>query len=293
MTATASSRPLTDEQHFEAHVMIRALSITEWGRSLVEGLERIRYFHSSGEAYDLGHGGLLVFGIDGYDECGPRVGTILLPGANDNLFYETGDYLEEEVEGALFWGDKDNAPVLIPRVLGEWAAELVLTQSDVPIVQCREAQPVSCTIKGREGASVTAPMSELESLPGLVRDKWAHKKAAEILVDKDEEDEWWEEFYHNALPGYGVNAEILPGVRAGEVRSILLAILNTESWWQDEPTELLLTALQWATGFTRFHEVASLSHEGIVRRLEDGDYWGREGILAEIDLSGKRILMEC
>lgn len=284
---------LTNEQHSEAHTMIRALSITEWGRALVEGLERIRYFHSNGEAYDLGHGGRLVFGVDEYEECGPRVGAVLLPGANGNLFYETGDYLEEEVEGALFWGDKDSAPVLIPRVLGEWAAELVLTRSDVPIVQCRESQPVACAIEGHEGASVTAPMSQLESLPGLVRDKWAHKKAEEVLVDKEEEDEWWEEFYHNALPGYGVNAEILPGISAEEIRAILLAILNNESWWQDEPTELLRATLQWATGFARFHEVALLSHEGIVRRLEDGDYWGREGLLADIDLSGRRLLMGC
>ena len=294
MTATASTRPLSDAQHSEAHTMIRALSITPWGRALVEGLERIRYFHGEGEAYDLGHGGRLVFGVNHWGEYGPRVGAVLLPSANDHLFYETRDYLEEEVEGALFWDLKhDSVPVLIPRVLGEWAAELVLTKSSVPVLECREARPVACMIKGQEGAFVTAPMSEIKSLPGLVRDKWAHKKAAEILVNKEEEDEWWWHCYHNALPGYGVNAEILPSVRAGEARAILLAILENETWWQDESAELLRATLQWATGFTQFHKVASLSHEGIVRQLESGDYWGREGILTELDLSERRrVLME-
>ena len=295
MTATAPTRPLSDAQHSEAHAMIRALSITEWGKSLVEGLEDIRYFHGEGEAYDLGHGGRLVFGIDYYGEYGPRIGAVLLPSTKDSLFYETGDYLEEEVEGALFWDFEDDAPVLIPRVLGEWAAELVLTRSSVPVVECREAQPVACTIKGQEGASVTAPMSQLESLPGLVRDKWAHKKADEARVDKTDEDRYGNVREHHTLPGYEDGAVVVHGFSAGEIsRMLYWTKRRDEDFWKTEGNlEWLKAALHWATGFSCFREVESLPYSEVVHRFETGDYWGNGEHLSESDSpEWERALME-
>lgn len=122
---------LNHVNHEASHYMIQALSMTDEGHKLVKALEDIRYYHRAADVYDLGYGGILVEAFD-EDSDGDRYweGSVLIPSKRDRLIYKSAAYQDEPVQGALFWGwgygDDDSGCIVIPRILGEWAAECAL-----------------------------------------------------------------------------------------------------------------------------------------------------------------------
>ena len=122
---------LNHVNHEAAHAMIQALSLTEAGSDLVKALEGIRYYHKAADVYDLGYGGILVEAFDeGSDGDFYWEGSVLIPSQRDRLIYESAAYQDEPVQGALFWGwgygDDGSGCIVIPRVLGEWAAQCAI-----------------------------------------------------------------------------------------------------------------------------------------------------------------------
>lgn len=195
---------LNQVNHDAAHYMIQALSLTEAGSDLVKALEDIRYYHKAADVYDLGYGGILVEAFD-EDSDGDHYweGSVLIPSQRDRLIYESAAHQDEPVQGALFWGwgygDDDSDCTVIPRVLGEWAAECALAHATKmkTVHSPAECHPEACTVDGLAHMAVTAPRGV--PLPGLTRDKWAWKKAAEANVERRDTQY---DFPSLILPGY-------------------------------------------------------------------------------------------
>lgn len=163
--------------------MIAGLSFTKEGRTLVESLEAMRYYHRDGKSFYLGDGAHLVVSYNEspeYMEDNKIIGALYLPGnkngkpGHEHLFIDEACYLGDKIEAALYWSfpkDMDevwepimnrpeyqgascistgyvvqqlmrtaHAPVLVPYELAEWAAELIIDNSDweeIPVDQCR------------------------------------------------------------------------------------------------------------------------------------------------------------
>lgn len=192
---------LNQVNHDAAHAMIQALSLTEAGSDLVKALEDIRYYHRAADVYDLGYGGILVEAFD-EDSDGDRYweGSVLIPSQRDKLTYESGAWQDEPVQGALFWGWGHDDCVIIPRVLGEWAAECALVHATKmkTVHSPAECRPVSCTVDSLTQMTVTAPVDQV-NLPGLTKDKWARQKAGEEDVARRDTTY---DFPSLILPGY-------------------------------------------------------------------------------------------
>lgn len=204
---------LNNVNHEAAHYMIQALSMTDEGSKLVKALEDVRYYHRAADVYDLGYGGILVEAFD-EDSNGDFYweGSVLIPSKRDRLIYESAAHQGEPVQGALFWGWNTDNCVIIPRVLGEWAAECALAHATKmkTVHSPAECRPVSCSVDSIEFADVndntdklgkmaiTAPVDQI-NLPGLTKDKWARHKAAEADVQR--RDTTWD-FPSLILPGY-------------------------------------------------------------------------------------------
>ena len=200
--------------------MIQALSMTDKGSKLIKALEDVRYYHRHAEVYDLGYGGVLVEAFD-EDEDGDRYweGSVLIPSKRDRLIYESAAYQDEPVQGALFWGwgygDNDNDCTIIPRILGEWAAQCALdyatkTNTVHSPAKCR---PVACLVDSAEKMAVTAPVDQI-NLPGLTKDKWARQKAGE--ADAARRNTQYD-FPSLIMPGYIQLCPTVYGVRIGQI----------------------------------------------------------------------------
>lgn len=120
--------------HELVHTYIAALSSIKEGRELVENLEKIRYYHLDGNTYNLGYGATMVVAW-GVSEDGHYyvAGEILLPGKRDKLHYKSAAWKGKDIDAALYWPHPGaDTYTLIPGVLGEWAAELIISSSDIP-----------------------------------------------------------------------------------------------------------------------------------------------------------------
>lgn len=211
---------LNHVNHEAAHLMIQALSMTDKGRKLVKALEDIRYYHRHTEVYDLGYNGILVEAFDA-DTDGDRYweGSVLIPSKRDRLIYESAAYQDEPVQGALFWGrsygDDDNDCTIIPRILGEWAAECALAHAAKrnTVHSPAECRPVACTVDSLTQMAVTAPVDQID-LPGLTKDKWARRKAAEADVERRDTQY---DFPSLIMSGYIQMCPTVYGVRIGQI----------------------------------------------------------------------------
>lgn len=238
--------------HDAAHYMIQALSMTDEGSKLIKALEDVRYYHRAADVYDLGYNGILVEAFD-EDSDGDRYweGSVLIPSKRDKLTYESAAYQDEPVQGALFWGwgygDDDNGCIVIPRILGEWAAECALDYAvkTKRVHSPAECRPVACTVDALTQMVVTAPVDQI-SLPGLTKDKWAHKKAAE--ADAERRDTSWD-FPSLIMPGYIQDCATVYGVTIGWIDSLDVwptpfedctpeTICDEKSWSYREPVVL-------------------------------------------------------
>lgn len=196
---------LSHINHEASHYMIQALSMTDEGSKLIKALEDVRYYHRHAEVYGLGYDGVLVEAFD-EDTDGDRYweGSVLIPSKRDRLIYESAAYQDEPVQGALFWGwgygDDDGGCIVIPRVLGEWAAQCALDYAvkTKRVHSPAECRPVACTVDSLTQMAVTAPVDQID-LPGLTKDKWARQKAAE--ADAERRDTSWD-FTSLIMPGY-------------------------------------------------------------------------------------------
>lgn len=131
----------------QAYAYIDALSSSCEGRELVENLEKMRYYHyDDNDSYSV-------------------VGTILLPGKRDKLYYESAAWKGGNIDAALYWAPGADTYTLIPIALGVWAAELIITDSDVPPYTPEENHGIACSIDGMNGMVATIPSGFIE--PGL------------------------------------------------------------------------------------------------------------------------------
>lgn len=171
--------------HELTHNMIAGLSFTKEGRTLIENLEAMRYYHRDGKSFYLGDGARLIVSYNEspeYMEDNKLIGALYLPGNkngkpdHENLFIDEACYLGDEVEAALYWSfpkDMDevwkpimnrpeyqgascistgyvvqqlmstaHAPVLVPYELAEWAAELIVDNSDWDEITVDRCRPV-------------------------------------------------------------------------------------------------------------------------------------------------------
>lgn len=149
--------------HELAHSYIAALSCTKEGAELVQALEAVRYYHSKGRIAQLGDDSLLVTAIDAYD--GIVMGIVLLPGKKDKLTYQSADWCDNTIKGALFWENSHSYPVVIPYALAQWAAECIIELSDYNPMPVRNTKPVLNTVDVMPGMYVHMP-KDLK-LPGL------------------------------------------------------------------------------------------------------------------------------
>lgn len=241
---------LNQVNHDAAHYMIQALSLTEAGSDLVKALEDIRYYHKAADVYDLGYGGILVEAFD-EDSDGDHYweGSVLIPSKRDRLIYESAAYQDEPVQGALFWGwgYGDDDCTVIPRVLGEWAAECALAHAAKmkTVHSPDECRPVACTVDALTQMAVTAPVDQID-LPGLTKDKWARQKAAEADVER--RDTSWD-FPSLIMPGYIQDCATVYGVTIGWIDCLDVwptpfedctpeTICDEKSWSYREPVVL-------------------------------------------------------
>lgn len=159
----------------QAYAYIDALSASYKGRELVENLEKMRYYHYDGEVYNLGYGATLVVAWRDENNSYSVVGTILLPGKRDKLYYESAAWKGGNINAALYWSPGADTYTIIPIALGVWACELIITDSDVPPYTPEENHGIACSIDGMDGMAVTIPSGFIE--PGLTLNKWAYKIA--------------------------------------------------------------------------------------------------------------------
>lgn len=240
---------LNHVNHEAAHAMIQALSLTKAGSDLVKALEDIRYYHKAADVYDLGYGGILVeaFDMDSDGDCYWE-GSVLIPSQRDRLTYESAAHQDEPVQGALFWGwGYDDDCIVIPRVLGEWAAECALAHATKmkTVHSPAECRPVSCSVDSLTQMAVTAPVDQV-NLPGLTKDKWARQKAGEADVARRDTTY---DFPSLILPGYIQDCATVYGVTIGWIDCLDVwptpfeectpeTICDEKSWSYREPVVL-------------------------------------------------------
>ena len=262
--------------HGAARAMIAALSITVEGRALVQDLESIRYYHRSGYVADLGHGALFVTAVDEDDPDHDR-GVVLLPGRRDRLWYGAADWLGNAVPAALYWKYGSAEPVVIPRVLGEWAAECIVSRSKCAPLTPAECHPAAYSVDGLTGMVVTMPY-DLQ-MPGLTRDKWARRHAFQGHYVDD--GDWC-----TPQPsGYSCVCTVLYGVRAYDIyHAIRLSRseYDLEQFLSLFTTEVLRAACQVASGYLSWQYFDNATALQCARHLYVGDYAPRD--LTEFDL---------
>ncbi len=262
--------------HGAAHAMIAALSLTTEGRALVKGLEDTRYYHRAGYAADLGNGAVLVTAVD-EDHPDYDRGVVLLPGHRDRLWYEAADWLGSVIPAALYWKYGTAEPVVIPRVLGEWAAECIVKRSESDPLTQAECHPAAYSVDAMPGMVVTMPY-DLQ-MPGLTRDKWARRR---VFQDHYVDDGDW------CTPqpsGYSCVCTVLYGVRAYDIHH---AIRLSRSGYDLEgflalfTTNVLRAACQVASNYLSWQYFDNATALQCARHLYVGDYAPRD--LTELDV---------
>lgn len=184
---------------------------------------------------------------------------MLIPSRRDRLIYKSAAYQDEPVQGALFWGWNTDGCVIIPRVLGEWAAECALAHATKmkTVHSPAECRPVSCSVDSNSNSTsadnadklgkmaVTAPVDQVH-LPGLTKDKWARQKAAEADVERRDTQY---DFPSLILPGYLQLCPTVYGVNLNRIDSLDVwptpfeectpeTICDEKSWSYREPVVL-------------------------------------------------------
>lgn len=76
-----------------------------------------------------------------------------------------------------------------------------------------ECRPVSCSVDSLANMAVTAPVDQI-NLPGLTKDKWAHKKAADAETKRRDTSY---DFPSLIMPGYRQLCPTVYGVRIGQI----------------------------------------------------------------------------
>lgn len=162
--------------HKLVHDMIAGLSFTREGRTLVENLEELRYYHRAGKSFYLGDGARLIVSYNEspeYMEDNKIVGALYLPGnhngkpGHENLFIDEACHLGDKVEAALYWS--------FPKDMDEvWT----------PIMNRPEYRGASCINTGY----IVQQLMSTAHAPTLVPYELA-EWAAEIIVDISEWDE--------------------------------------------------------------------------------------------------------
>ena len=162
--------------HKLVHAMIAGLSLTREGRTLVENLEELRYYHRYGKSFYLGDGARLIVSYNEspeYMEDNKIVGALYLPGnhngkpGHENLFIDEACHLGDKVEAALYWS--------FPKDMDEvWE----------PIMNRPEYRGASCINTGY----IVQQLMSTAHAPTLVPYELA-AWAAEIIVDISEWDE--------------------------------------------------------------------------------------------------------
>lgn len=175
----------------------------------------MRYYHSKGRIAQLGDDSLLVTAIDAYD--GIVMGIVLLPGKKDKLTYQSADWCDNAIKGALFWKDYHSYPVVIPYALAQWAAECIIELSDYSPMPVRNTKPVLNTVDVMPGMYVHMP-KDLK-LPGLTVDKLAKRKAvkSEGYVAEPGYHITHLVFQNPIVEGYAYDAHVLYGASGGEI----------------------------------------------------------------------------
>ncbi len=108
-----------------------------------------------------------------------------------------------------------------------------------------ECRPVACTVDSLTQMAVTAPVDQV-NLPGLTKDKWAHKKAAE--ADAERRDTSWD-FPSLIMPGYIQDCATVYGVNINRIDCLDVwptpfedctpeTICDEKSWSYREPAVL-------------------------------------------------------
>ena len=201
--------------HKQVHAYINALSCTKEGAELVQALEAVRYYHSNGRTAELGNGSALVTAINAYD--GIVMGIVLLPGKKDKLTYQSADWCDNTIKGALFWENDHSYPVVIPYELAQWAAECIIERSDYNPMPIRNTKPVLNTVDVMPGMYVRMP-KDLK-LPGLTVDKLAKRKAvkSEGYVAEPGYHITHLVFQDPIVEGYAYDAHVLYGASGGDI----------------------------------------------------------------------------
>lgn len=258
-----------------AYTMIAALSASPEGRELVENLERMRYYHWDGNTYNIGYGASLAiaWGVD--DGAYYVNGTILLPGKRDKLYYKSAAWKGENIDAALYWYPGADTYTIIPRVLGEWAAELIISCSDIPPYIPEECRGVACSVDGMEGMVVTAPGGF--TVPGLTPDKWARRKAFQSHYKRDD-------FPSIVDPGYMQGCEVIYGIEIGWVDNLIYGtcgglktktpgqLLDREDEFDFRPAKVLQAACQVLSGYRKWDYFDTCGDLQCARHLVTGDF---------------------
>lgn len=162
--------------HEFTHNMIAGMSFTKEGRTLVENLEAMRYYHRDGKSFYLGDGARLIVSYNEspeYMEDNKIIGALYLPGnkndkpGHEHLFVDEACHLGDELEAALYWS--------FPKDMDEvWK----------PIMNRPEYQGASCISTGY----VVQQLMRTAHAPVLVPYELA-EWASELIIDNSD----WEE----------------------------------------------------------------------------------------------------
>jgi hypothetical protein len=221
--------------HKLAHIHIAALSCTKEGRELVQALEDVRYYHSEGRIAQLGHDSMLVTAVDAYDDEEVK-GIVLLPGKKDRLTYQTADWCDDTIKGALFWKDYHSYPVLIPYVLGEWAVQCIVEHSEYEPVPIQYTKPVLSRVDTLPEMYVHMP--KCLQLTGLTADKYTKRKATQSHYTQ-----WsWDA---PEMPGYSEDCPIVYNKTAEDVVHAARCAVGDSYYDYNPTTEKLMSPYHW------------------------------------------------
>lgn len=216
--------------HELAHSYIAALSCTKEGAELVQALEAVRYYHSEGRIAQLGGGSMLVTAVDAYDD-GDVKGLVLLPGTKDRLTYQSADWCDDTIRGALFWKDYHSYPVVIPYVLAEWAVQCIVEYSEWVPAPTWCTKPVIHSVDTVPNMYVHLPLGL--KLPGLTVDKYARRKATQPHYTKGVQ-------YTFEMSDYMPGCPIIYGARARDVDYAIRCVNES-----DTTIEHLMSPFHW------------------------------------------------
>lgn len=258
--------------HELAHTYIAALSCTKEGAELVQALEAVRYYHSEGRIAETGNGGVLVTAVDAYDND-EVMGIVLLPGEKDKLNYQSADWLDNTIKGALFWKDYHSYPVVIPYELARWAVQCIAERSEYEPVPMRYTKPVLNRVDTMPGMYVRLPWGL--KLPGLTVDKYARRKAKQLHYDNKEAS--------TAVKGYSAAAHTVYSVETGDIDFMLTIIFEVATWtpedlidscgfFNTEPEHVLRAVCQVFSGYAHWEYFNTCSPVQCARHIAAWDF---------------------